>query len=83
MESATVLKYELSRAYARHVSGALALYEKRRRKPVSGLQGGSRAMFRVATTRRTALAAARDAAFRVAPEGMLLGGIERSMERPI
>jgi hypothetical protein len=40
-------------------------------------------MFRVATTRRTALAAARDAAFRVAPEGMLLGGIERSMERPI
>ena len=83
MESAAVLNDELSRADARHLSGALALYEKRRRKPVSGLQDGSRTMFRMATTRRTALAAARDAAFRVVPEGMMMRDVERSMEQPI
>ena len=83
MESAAVLNDELSRADARHVSRALALYERRRRKPVTGLQDGSRAMFRMATTRRTALAAVRDAAFRVVPEGMMMGDVERSMEQPI
>lgn len=83
MESAAVLNDELSRADARHLAGALALYQKRRRKPVSGLRGGSRAMFRMATTRRAALAAARDAAFQLIPEGMMLGDVERSMERPI
>lgn len=83
MESAAVLADELSRADAGHLSGALRLYEARRRKPVTGLQNGSRAMFRAATTRRRILAAVRDAAFRLAPEGMLLREVERSMERPI
>ena len=83
MDSAAVLNDELSGSDARHVSRALALYERRRRKPVTGLQDGSRAMLRMATTRRTALAAVRDAAFRVVPEGMMMRDFERSMKRPI
>ena len=83
MESAAVLNDELSRADAEHLSGALALYEKRRRKPVAGLQDGSRSMFRMATTRRATLARVRDAAFRVVPENMMMRDVERSLERPI
>lgn len=82
-ESAAVLNDELSRADDRHVREALELYEKRRRGRVIGLQNGSRAMFRMATTRRPALAAIRDAAFRLAPEGMLMRDIEQGLKRPI
>lgn len=83
MESAAVLNDELSRADARHLSGALRFYEKRRRKLVTGLQNGSYTMFRMATTRRVALAALRDTAFRMVPEGMLLKDVEQSLARPI
>jgi 2-polyprenyl-6-methoxyphenol hydroxylase-like FAD-dependent oxidoreductase len=62
---------------------ALALYEKRRRRTVFGLQDGSRTMFGMATTQRSALDTLRDAAFRLMPEGMMLADIERSMVRPI
>jgi 2-polyprenyl-6-methoxyphenol hydroxylase-like FAD-dependent oxidoreductase len=83
IESAAVLSDELSRADARHLSGALKLYEKRRRKQVARLQNGSRTMFRIATTRRVILAALRDTTFRMMPEGMLLKDVEESLERPI
>ncbi len=83
MESAAVLNDELSRADSRHLSGALALYERCRHEPVTGLQDGSCTMFRMATTRRAALAAVRDAAFRVVPEGMMMRDVERSLEQPI
>jgi len=72
MESAAVLNDELSRADAEHLSGALRLYEKRRRGRVTKLQNGSRAMFRMGTARRLALAAVRDTAFRLVPEGTLM-----------
>ena len=83
MESAAVLNDELSRADARYLSGALRLYEKRRRERVTRLQNGSRAMFRMGTARRPALAAARNAAFRLVPEGMLMREIVEGMEQPI
>jgi 2-polyprenyl-6-methoxyphenol hydroxylase-like FAD-dependent oxidoreductase len=83
MESAAVLNDELSRADARYLSGALRLYEKRRRERVTKLQNGSRTMFRMGTARRPALAAARNAAFRLVPEGMLMREIVEGMEQPI
>ena len=83
MEAAAVLNDELSRADAGHLSGALRLYEKRRRERVTKLQNGSRAMFRMGTARRPALAAVRDTAFRLVPEGMLMREIVEGMERPI
>lgn len=83
MEAAAVLNDELSRADAGHLSGALRLYEKRRRERVTKLQNGSRVMFRMGTARRPALAAVRDTAFRLVPEGMLMREIVEGMERPI
>ena len=83
MKSAAVMSDELSRTDAGHLSGALRLYEKRRRERMTKLQNGSRAMFRMGTARRPILAVARDTAFRLVPEGMLIKEIVEGMERPI
>ncbi len=80
MDSAAALDDELSRADPRHITYALALYERRQRKRVELAQRNSRNLARAMFVGSRTVAFARDELVRFYSEDALLSGISKVMK---
>jgi FAD-dependent urate hydroxylase len=83
LESAAVLADEISRANARFLPQAFALYEKRRKGRSESAQDDSHALAAWLTTSSAALAWTRDQFLRFASANSLAATVARSLEEPI
>lgn len=83
LESAAVLADELSRANARFLPEAFALYEKRRKKRSETAQDDSHALAAWLSTSSAALAWTRDQFLRFSSGNSLAATVARSLEEPI
>jgi 2-polyprenyl-6-methoxyphenol hydroxylase-like FAD-dependent oxidoreductase len=83
MESAAVLADELSRTNARMLDNALALYVKRRKRRVEGIQDDSRRLAKLMFVRSSTVAAVRNYVSKFMSLETVMKSITRAFEEPI